>query len=340
MSVGKLSSYFTKRQDAASVEDPEEGSEKIPTSSVRARLEKKLQVKQKTGFAFNFDLVADENGLEEGDAREGGGSNERESFRFGFNPTETPTRVSTSVGGKQHRSDADANPRGDDDFFVHVIGTSTAPRSAKKKGKRKGGGKKKKAGKGKGKGAENTDGHVAENEPNRERDEATGSPTEHAAIVMPPPAVATKKGCQSDGDTSLGGGNNPSEGAEPVQQQPGTETLGLARLDAGRTESFPKTRPPPGFTLESWKDPALTGEERRRRRFGRGVRNMAAIQRSRDARRGAGVGASDLAAEEVAPHNNSNQPDRARGEPNRASGSSVFAFGFDIGVSFNEGSYS
>ncbi|CAM9170435.1 unnamed protein product [Laminaria digitata] len=317
MSVGKLSSYFTKRRDAASFKDPEEGSDKRPTSSVRARLEKKLHVKQKTGFAFNFDLVEDE-GLEKGDAR--GSSTERESCRFEFDPTETPGDVGTSVGGKQHRCGGDADPREDDDFVVHVVsGMSTAPRSAKKKGKRKAGGKKKKSGKGKGKGAGNPDRHPAENELNRERDESTGSPTKDAAIVVPSPALATNEGCQSD---------------DP---------------DAGRMEPSPVpvvARPPPGLTLESWKDPALTLEERRRRRFGRGVRNMAAIQRSRDARRGAGVGAADLAAEEVVPDSNtgSNQgglakpdPDRARGESSRASGSSVFAFGFDIGISFNEG---
>lgn len=304
-------------------------------------------MKQKTGFAFNFDLVEDE-GLEEGDAR--GGSTERESFRFEFNPTETPGDVGTSVGDKQHRCGGDADPREDDDFVVHVVsGTSTAPRSAKKKGKRKAGGKKKKSGKGKGKGAGNPDRHPAENELNRERDESTGSQTKDAAIVVPSPALATNEGCQSDGVISLGMRNDSPEGAAPLQQQPGTDAVGHAQPDAGRMEPSPVpvvARPPPGLTLESWKDPALTLEERRRRRFGRGVRNMAAIQRSRDARRGAGVEAADLAAEEVVPDSNtgSNQgglakpdPDRARGESSRASGSSVFAFGFDIGISFNEG---
>lgn len=241
------------------------------------------------------------------------------------------------MGGKQHRNGGHADPRGDDDFFVHVGGTSTGPRSAKKKGKRKGGGKKK-GGKGKGKDAGNPDRHPAG---------ATGSPTNGTVFVMPSPAVATNEGCQSDGNLSLGVGNDSSERSEPVQQQPGTDTPGLARPDAVRMASSPVsvvTRPPPGLTLESWKDPALTGEERRRRRFGRGVRNMAAIQRSRDARRGPRVGAADLAAEEVVPDNNYQgglakpDPDRARGESSRTSGSSVFAFGFDIGISFNEGS--
>lgn len=298
-------------------------------------MEKKLQAKQRSGFAFNFELVGCEDGLEEVDARKGGCSNDRESFRFGFNPTETPGGVGTSGGDQQHRRGGDANPRGDDDFLVHVSGISTAPRIAKKKGKGKGGGKKKKGGKGKGKGAGNSDRHPAENELNHERDEATGCPAKDAPIVMPFPAVATNEGCQSDGGISPRVGNDSSEGAEAVQRQPRTDTLGLSWPDVGQAKPSPKTRPPPGLTLESWKDPALTGEERRRRRFGRGVRNMVAIQRSRDARRGAGVGAADLAAEEVVPDNNYNEPDRAHGESNRASGSSVFAFGFDIGISFN-----
>ena len=292
-------------------------------------------MKQKSGFAFNFELVGDEDGLDEGDARKGGGSKERESFRFGFNPTETHGGAGTSVGDEQHRSGGDANPRRDDEFLVHVRGTGTAARSAKKKGKRRGGGKKKRSGKGKGKGAGNSDRHPAENELKHIRDEATGFPAKAAPIVLPSPAIATNEGYQSDGNISLRVGNDSSEGIEAVQQQPRTDTLGLSWPDVGRTESSPKTRPPPGLTLESWKDPALTGEERRRRRFGRGVRNMAAIQRSRDARRGAGVGAVDLAAEKVVPDKTCIEPDRALGESNRASGSSVFAFGFDIGISFN-----
>lgn len=310
-------------------------------------MERKLQVKQKTEFAFNFDLVGDEDGLEGGQACKGGNSNERNSFRFGFNPTENPVGLGASVGGKQHRSGGDVDPRADDDFVVRVSGTGTAPRSAQKKGKRKGGGKKKKGGKGKGKGAENLHRNPTENELSRKSDEVIGSRTKDAAIVVPPCAVATdEEECQPDGDISLQMGKDSSERAQ-LQQQPETDPAGLAQPDGCLTESLPMppavARPPPGLTLESWKDPALTGEERRRRRFGRGVRNMAAIHRSRDARRGAGVEAEDLLAEVVADNNSHGvlakpDPDRIHGQPSRGSGSSVFAFGFDIGISFNDGS--
>lgn len=125
---------------------------------------------------------------------------------------------------------------------------------------------------------------------------------------------------------------------------------GSATTDGGDEKTISETlRPPPGFTLESWKDPTLSGEERRRRRFGSGVRNMAAIQRSSDARRGLVVGGESEPERFLGRHGDLVRPDRdkTRGHGSvqaavpgdtTVGGPSVFSFGFDIGISFNGGS--
>ncbi|CAM9571800.1 unnamed protein product [Discosporangium mesarthrocarpum] len=64
------------------------------------------------------------------------------------------------------------------------------------------------------------------------------------------------------------GSSGSSTPSVPLPKPPATMANPMSSLGL-------QPRPPPGLTLDSWRDPALTEEERRRRRFGKGVRNMA-----------------------------------------------------------------
>ncbi|CAN0263588.1 unnamed protein product [Ectocarpus fasciculatus] len=325
--MGKLSSYFTKRREVTSSRACPEELGSSSSGSVRARLEKKLQVKQKTGFAFNFAVDSDADEQQEGGGQEEGDACERGSFCFNFNPTDAsdvPTRVPE---GKGRRRSSDASSlRAAQDFLIGVEKSGAQPSGHKK---RKGAGKKKKKKKKGGKG------EVQQPREQRCQDPVGEGPEQE--IVVDSPTIS------SHGTVVDGGGE-------------ATSSVVVALPAAAASDSSPKRehkqrppglRPPPGFTLESWKDPAITGEERRRRRFGSGVRNMVAIQRSCDARRG--FVADGEVREETLPERQGEglgRPgcDRARGmvgagAPGSATsgGSSVFAFGFDIGISFDGG---
>jgi hypothetical protein len=73
--------------------------------------------------------------------------------------------------------------------------------------------------------------------------------------------------------------------------------------------------PPPGLTLESWRDPTLTEAERRRLKYGSGVRNMKAIQRR------AATTVSNTAADSTA---------AATGADDSFAATNVFSFGFNL----------
>lgn len=296
---------------------------------VRARLEKKLQVRQKTGFAFNFAIDND-----------AGDAGERGSFRFDFNPTNTNVGAGTSTKTKERRSGDGAHPRAVQDFVVEIETRKPQP-NGKKKTKKKGTSKKKKGGKGKDKPAERGLGGLTGEQP--------------LQATLPPKAGAPSTVATDGNEMSISPPLVATNDSDPKRDhaQPGASAAhGFVEGNKVGENTAPETlRPPPGFTLESWKDPALSGEERRRRRFGSGVRNMVAIQRSCDARR-ALVADGELKAEEFpGRHGGLLRPDRDRarasttgpiqaGVPDgtAAGGSSVFAFGFDIGISFDGGS--
>lgn len=311
-----------------------------PHAKVRARLEKKLQVRQKTGFSFNFAIDSDADDVQEGEVCGRGDAGERGSFRFDFNPTNTNVSAGISTESKERRGGDGAHPRAVQDFVVEMETRKPQP-NGKKKTKKKGTDKKKKGGKGKGKPAERGLG---------------GLSGEQQPQAIPPPKARAPSTVVTGGNET---NNSPlattsDSGLKRGDAQPGASAAhGLGELsEVGEKTVAPETlRPPPGFTLESWKDPALSGEERRRRRFGSGVRNMAAIQRSCDARRGL-VADGELNAEEFpGRHGGLLRPDRDRARAGTsgpvqagipggtsAGGSSVFAFGFDIGISFDGGS--
>jgi len=283
---------------------------------VRARLEKKLQVRQKSAFAFNFAVDSDDaDEFPKGEACGDGHTEEKSSFRFGFDPTDandagpsTPrqAKARSSMGGG-------SNPRAVQDFDIEVEGRAQSSR--KSKPKKKGAGKKKKGGKAKGKPTEK----VLRDAAREDRPQPDSSAKTPTATTSSTPSVGGE------------GGQATNDGALAVA------------IDVGEETAKNKLRPPPGFTLESWKDPALTVEERRRRRFGSGVRNMAAIQRSCDGRRGLVVDGEVEAEDSSGKRRDLVRPERDRGlgvgagqQPNNVSGgrSSVFSFGFNIDVSF------
>lgn len=332
-------------------------------------MKKKLQTKQKTGFAFNFAVDDDR---QTGDVGGGENCDDRGSFRFGFDPMGTTIDIADAapVRAKQRSKSGTGGSRPPvvaQQFSVYgeQIGAAAAPIvKKKKKGTNK---KKKKAGKGKGKG-KGKKVHSAEEE--------VGQDSSSPKILQEP-----------DGATAVNDFNMPPVVAEPVtgfreydiplptaaavahsmeqpysfaqhpaavSPEPAAEPGNLDQIFSSPVPPL-TLRPPPGFTLESWKDPALSMEERRRRRFGRGVRNMAAIQRSRDARRGMSAERDDLVGGEEGLNRSQGRettgayPDRrasgdsdrlveSGGCPRGEGGSSVFSFGFDIGISFNNGS--
>lgn len=292
---------------------------------IRARLEKKLQNKQKASFAFNFAVDSDTDDLQ---------GREQGSFRFDFN---TPSTTGVDRGAKAIKtkhSGGDDNPRAAEDVVVQIEEKRAQP-NTKNKSKKKGAGKKKKGGKRKGKSAEKEG----------IRDLTGGQQPQQDLGVTELPGSST----MGDG----GGQTNNCCLPRVVERESkpicGDAGQGSATSDGVEEKSNSETlRPPPGFTLESWKDPALSGEERRRRRFGSGVRNMAAIQRSCDARREMVAGGEPEPEEFLGRHGGLVRPDRDRAPGHgpvqaavpgdTAGGPSVFSFGFDIGISFNGGS--
>ncbi|CAN0320641.1 unnamed protein product, partial [Ectocarpus sp. 13 AM-2016] len=296
---------------------------------VRARLEKKLQVKQKTGFAFNFAVDGDADEQRQGGGQEGVDAGERGSFCFNFYPadaSDAPTRVPESNGARRRSGDASSLRAAQDSLTV--VEKSGVQPSGKKK--RTGAGKKKKKKKKKKKRGK---GEAQQSREQKSQDPVGKGPEQEIVVGYP-----TTSSHDTVGD---GGGEATSStlaslpAAAPSDSSPKRE----------HRQRPPGLRPPPGFTLESWKDPAITGEERRRRRFGSGVRNMVAISRSCDARRG--LIADGEVREEKLPERQEEglgRPgcDRARGMVGAGApgsttggGSSVFAFGFDIGISFD-----
>ncbi|CBJ29447.1 expressed unknown protein [Ectocarpus siliculosus] len=330
--TGTLSSYFTKRREVKSSRaGPEElhVDSSSSSGSVRARLEKKLQVKQKTGFAFNFAVDSDADEQRQGGGQEGGDAGERGSFCFNFNPADAsaPTCVPESNGAKRRSGDASSLRAAQD--FLTVVEKSGAQPSGKKK--RTGAGKKKKKKKKKG-----GKGEAQQSREQKSQDPVGEGPEQDNVVDCP-----TFSGHCTVGD---GGGEATSSAVASLPAAAASDSSPKRE----HRQRPPGLRPPPGFTLESWKDPAITGEERRRRRFGSGVRNMVAIQRSCDARRGL-IPDGEVGEEKLPERQGGGlgRPgcDRARGMVGAGApgsttggGSSVFAFGFDIGISFDGGS--
>lgn len=318
---------------------------------VRDRLERKLERKHRTGFSFNFEL--DDYGDKAKENDPGG----RGSFRFGFNPNITPVDVDGASNSKAGRASGAASQTPiAEGFVVNATGETSVTATARKK---KGTSKKKKRGKGNKKAAGQMKHDLAKDALEGGRGAAEGSPPKCTART--PSAAADQAINRTNEVLPLAEYSRDTSQDRELKQQP---ALGAPKLSSGESDyrHIPRVptmvRPPPGLTMESWKDPALTSEERRRRRFGRGVRNMTAIQRSRDARRGAlipdGEMPSDSFAEDqhgLAPQNlnqaraaglvgdRSPDGDQFRGGGGDKRGaSSVFAFGFDIGISFDGGS--
>lgn len=362
----------------------------FPPYQVEARLKQKL-LERKKGFAFNFQV---EDEVENGGGGPTGEhiDSERKAFRFGFG---TPTEESTDVIAaalRTTRAPADdgrakaamtlhsksPKPEHDRDkdreeWISEPITNGTKPKKkkgrSKKKGKGSGKGNKKKQN-------ERCAGWLAavdsavEGE-NIVRDSCIAdNSSEFSSTVVPDPTL--------HGETSaaeLTRHNSPRE-HNPVSSQGICLTSEAVDRDnicpeavsihdqapSSREAVSPTSvaasgpRLPPGLTLESWRDPALTDDERRRRRFGRGVRNMAAIQRRQDARRlSVAPGGGNSGKTTVGrPHQDRDgvvgppivvdghgeRKDLGVGSASEArgpvsGGSSVFAFGFDIGISFN-----
>lgn len=303
------------------------------SAQVRARLEKKLDAQQKTGFAFNFEVENDAADLQEEEVPGEANAGEKGSFRFGFNPSNTnEIDASTPTKSERRGGGGEASRGADQDFSIEIEQRRAHPQGKHKPKGKRAGKKKKKGGK--------------------EKGEAAGQESRESLIVEPPETVAA-----TGSSTALSNGREEISNsvslpvAEAKDGNPdlsrASPTPGVAKTDVvGARRVRAPLRPPPGFTLESWKDPTLSGEERRRRRFGSGVRNMAAIQRRSDARREM-AGNDELevdgseshcAAREAAQGNvlvEGGIPADARSGV--AGGSSVFAFGFDIGISFDGG---
>lgn len=288
-------------------------------------MEKKLQIKQKAAFAFNFTVDSDDTGDLQG--------GEQGSFRFDFNPPDTTIDGKGAEESKERSSGGLDNPRAAEDFVVEIEGRSAGP-NAKNKSRKKGAGKKKKGGKRKAKSAEQERIRDRTGEQQPQQDLATKPPSSSPMSDGGGQTNSCRLPLAVESDSKPKSDDARQESATPdnVGEKTNSETL----------------RPPPGFTLESWKDPALSVEERRRRRFGSGVRNMVAIQRSSEAR---GLAAGEESEPEGfnGRHGDLARPDRdrARGHgPVQAAvpgdttvgGPSVFSFGFDIGISFNGGS--
>lgn len=287
-------------------------------------MEKKLQTRQKTAFAFNFTVDSDTDDLQ---------GREQASFRFDFNPSGTTKVGKGAKESKEKISGGGDNPRAAQDFVVKIEERRAQP-NAKNKSKKKGAGKKKKGGMNKGNYADrHRQEHLTE-EQQPQQDLATKPPS---SSTMGDRGVQTNNHClplvaESDSKPKCDDARRGSATPDNIGEKSASKSL----------------RPPPGFTLESWKDPTLSGEERRRRRFGSGVRNMAAIQRSCDTRRGMVVGGSSEPEEFPGRHGGLVRPDRDRASEHglvqavvpgdSVGGPSVFSFGFDIGISFNGGS--
>lgn len=287
-------------------------------------MEKKLQTRHKSSFAFNFTIDSDTDNLQ---------GREQGPFRFDFNPPGTTSAGQGAIGSKEKSSSGVENPRTAQDLVVEIQQRTAEPNCTKKKSKKKGAGKKKKGGKRKGK-------------PGDKEGIKNGTGEKQRQQVLPtkPPSPSRI------GD----GGSQTDNRCLPLvesESNPKCDDAGhgpAAQDDVGEKSTTETLRPPPGFTLESWKDPALSGEERRRRRFGSGVRNMVAIQRSCDARRGMAVGGDSGTEDILGRRRDLARPDCDEARGNRLAqagvpgdtvgGPSVFSFGFDIGISFNGGS--
>ena len=308
---------------------------------MRARLGTKLRARQKTGFAFNFNLDADrEVSLEENFAEDEAG--ERNSFRFGFGLSEDPAvEDNTETLPRPSRGKTGgvgASPKLVQDGFDLDVRESVAQAGAVRQKKKKPSGKKKRKGKGKAKGK-------GKGKAKEIGDEGYDDAVEPSTEIKTTPLSLTA-------DAAINASANPaSEGDSEIKQStnlPNSLPLGIDNHVPPSHSLSPLpavSRTPPGLTLESWKDPALTIDERRRRRFGRGVRNLAAIQRSCESRKGLSATSGEMPEKNVSV----NDGRIARPDPNQArdveglletgvsTGSSVFAFGFDIGITFNGG---
>lgn len=308
---------------------------------MRERLGTKLQVRQKTGFAFNFNLDEDLQAKDE--------AHERESFRSGFSSSDPALYKANTFAANREKDTEDVRSTRVDGLGIDLRESMSQLTVAKQK-KKKPPGKRRRKGKKKGKGKCKGQGTVDSG-----YDSATQAYQDET--IIPSTIVKFSSGTPSQPAGSLDrkiSNVNPSSESGDVVETPQPITL-LNLPSAGIRDVVPRSqslsplsaisRPPPGLTLESWKDPALTMDERRRRRFGRGVRNLVAIQRSCESRKGLPASSGELQAMIAGDDDRSIKSDTDRmrqmeslvenGDP---TGSSVFAFGFDIGISFNGGS--
>ncbi|CAM9416376.1 unnamed protein product [Choristocarpus tenellus] len=353
--VGSLASYFRRKTP---------GPEKAPVEGdhgqVRARLGKKLD-EQKRGFTFGFYL--DEQ-TEQCFAPDASKEPQGFEFRFDLEGTETPD---TFCGGGSNST------RGLSAYSQEIMGTSdrgngnnnqgssgaNSKKGIKKKKKKK---KKKKIQteiketgrvEGEGYGGESNDGKSGKSNVAPDNGTVVGtkaSGTDRTSCVIgQEPSATTSSGLSSFLHEKLIVSNDPEQGLEHADaaQFPSetgcNQSVAPHELHASNTThsptaswAMPRPQPPPGLTLDSWKDPTLTDEERHRRRFGRGVRNMVAIQRSGETRRSIGLGGaigpevgSGICELPVGAGVASSEMAQAATES-----SSVFAFGFDIGITF------
>lgn len=296
----------------------------------------KLQVRQQTGFAFNFKLDEDPHAKDK--------AREQEPFHSRFSLSDSASyREKDAEGVRSSRVDG---------FGIDLresVSQPTVVKQKKKKpsGKKRHKGKTKRKGKCKGQGTVDSD------------NDSAAQAYREAETVIQSTTVNFSSGTHSQPAGSLDSkinGINPSSEWGDVVETPQSITLpnlpskGIGDVVPPSQSLSPLpaiSRPPPGLTLESWKDPALTVDERRRRRFGRGVRNLAAIQRSCESRKGIPVSSGELMmTEKMAGADErgvKSDTDRIRQveslvENEGPMRSSVFAFGFDIGISFNGGS--
>lgn len=275
-------------------------------------MEKKLDARKK-GFAFNFSPTSEADTL----PQENAGSHE--AFRFSFKPEHLPAGGDSFSAHSGHtpaveRLSADLRE------FSRRSPTSRRTRTKKKKKKKKTKQVDKKcqdeevvapAG--------NHDHPVICNTHDTGRSGAGDSHEVRDEVSQLPQHRARRSDDTNVSCTSAAGTTVPPHRPISATQDAHND----ARVDR------PSGRPPPGLTLDSWKDPALSDEERWRRRFGRGVRNITAIQRSRDARKTSNSPSGSKASAKCCDENSDTGRCRAA-----APAADVFAFGFDIGIQF------
>eukprot|EP00953_Heterococcus_sp_UTEX-ZZ885_P024583 13441-Heterococcus_DN1.PRE.2 len=116
-------------------------------------------------------------------------------------------------------------------------------------------------------------------------DPIEGATTTTAAEVAAPPTSSAAPPAQAAMAAPAAKAVKAAATVRQPSKAAAASKVKAAPIAAGTTPKAPiplvrgTKGPPPGLTLESWRDPTLTEAERRRLKYGSGVRNIKAIQR-------------------------------------------------------------